>query len=233
MSSPNGILSKSKSNCGGGVRGRKPKEIPAPMEWNLIKVSVHNTQKKKSKQYKNRPAMLRRAEGGPMQPCRRELTSQLSGVQLVYTALRPLSCGKAVCQIHLPPSLSGRGNHSEIFLWIFPQSQLQTFSFRSCDILHYYSGNIHIPIPIEMMSSNVFSSILSHFILLTYLLDCARPQLQHGGPSTFIAPHGIFSFSTWDPVPRPGIEPRPPALGAQSLYHWTTKKVACSILFKF
>ena len=29
----------------------------------------------------------------------------------------------------------------------------------------------------------------------------------------------------WDPVPWPGIEPRPPALGAWSLSHWTTSEV--------
>ena len=29
----------------------------------------------------------------------------------------------------------------------------------------------------------------------------------------------------WDLVPWPGIEPRPPALGAWSLNHWTTRKV--------
>ena len=28
-----------------------------------------------------------------------------------------------------------------------------------------------------------------------------------------------------DLVPRPGIEPGPPALGAQSLTHWTTREV--------
>ena len=37
----------------------------------------------------------------------------------------------------------------------------------------------------------------------------------------------------WDLVPRPGIEPGPPALGAQSLTHWTTRKVAHFFLFKF
>ena len=31
----------------------------------------------------------------------------------------------------------------------------------------------------------------------------------------------------WDLVPRPGIEPGPPALGAQSLTHWTTREVPC------
>ena len=34
-----------------------------------------------------------------------------------------------------------------------------------------------------------------------------------------------FSCSTRDLVPWPGIEPRPPASGAESLSHWTTGKV--------
>ena len=36
----------------------------------------------------------------------------------------------------------------------------------------------------------------------------------------------IFSCSVWDRVPWPGTEPRPPALGAQSLSHWTTREVS-------
>ena len=35
----------------------------------------------------------------------------------------------------------------------------------------------------------------------------------------------ILSCSMWDLVPWPGIEPRTPALGAQSLSHWTTREV--------
>ena len=31
--------------------------------------------------------------------------------------------------------------------------------------------------------------------------------------------------SRWDLVPRPGIKPRPRALGAQSPSHWTTREV--------
>ena len=34
-----------------------------------------------------------------------------------------------------------------------------------------------------------------------------------------------ISCSLWDPVPWPWIEPRPPALGVQSLSHCTTKEV--------
>ena len=44
--------------------------------------------------------------------------------------------------------------------------------------------------------------------------------------------HGIFSCGMqtlscgmWDLVPWPGIEPRPPALGVQSLSYWTTREV--------
>ena len=37
-----------------------------------------------------------------------------------------------------------------------------------------------------------------------------------------------LSCSMWNLVPWPGIEPRPPALGAQSLGHWTTREVSPS-----
>ena len=36
---------------------------------------------------------------------------------------------------------------------------------------------------------------------------------------------GIFSCSTWDLVPWPGIKPWPPALGARSLSQWTIREV--------
>ena len=43
--------------------------------------------------------------------------------------------------------------------------------------------------------------------------------------------HWVFAAArVWDLVPRPGIEPRPPALGAWSLNHWTTREVP--VLFK-
>ena len=41
-----------------------------------------------------------------------------------------------------------------------------------------------------------------------------------------------FSCGMWDLVPRPGIEPRPLALGTWSLTHWTTTEVpVCLFLF--
>ena len=38
-----------------------------------------------------------------------------------------------------------------------------------------------------------------------------------------------LSCSMWDLVPWPGIKPRPPALGAQSFSHWTTREVSLSV----
>ena len=41
-----------------------------------------------------------------------------------------------------------------------------------------------------------------------------------------------LSCCKWDPVPWPGIEPRPPALGAQSLSHWTSREVLKGLFLK-
>ena len=46
----------------------------------------------------------------------------------------------------------------------------------------------------------------------------------------------FFSFlflvvGMWDLVSRPGIEPRLPALGAQSLSRWTTREVLAICIF--
>ena len=48
------------------------------------------------------------------------------------------------------------------------------------------------------------------FFFLIYLFILAAPDL---------------SCSMWDLVPQPGIKPGPPALGAWSLTHWTTREV--------
>ena len=80
------------------------------------------------------------------------------------------------------------------------------------------------------------------FIYLAALyLSCGmrngRSSLWHAG--SLVVACGIFFFSVaacrifscgmWDLliVPWPGMEPRPPALGAWSLNHWTTGKVSC------
>ena len=44
-----------------------------------------------------------------------------------------------------------------------------------------------------------------------------------------VVARGIFSCGMWDLVPWSGIKAGPPALGAQSLSHWTTREVPDSI----
>ena len=54
------------------------------------------------------------------------------------------------------------------------------------------------------------------FFLNIYLFICTR---------SLLAAYKLFSCGMWDLVPRPGIEPGSPALGAWSLSHWTTREV--------
>ena len=62
------------------------------------------------------------------------------------------------------------------------------------------------------------------FKYLFNLFGCAGSSLQHTRFSVFVAAHGVFSRGMWDLVPWPGVEPRPPELGAWSLSHWTTRE---------
>ena len=65
------------------------------------------------------------------------------------------------------------------------------------------------------------------FFLSKYLLfiDCAGSWLQHMGSLVAACEHLTNTWGMWDLVPWPGMEPRPPALGAWGLSHWTTKEV--------
>ena len=64
------------------------------------------------------------------------------------------------------------------------------------------------------------------FYLFIYLFILAAPGLS-GGMRDLQLQHADFLVAAcmWDLVPPPGIEPRPPALGARSLTHWTTREV--------
>ena len=72
--------------------------------------------------------------------------------------------------------------------------------------------------------SSVVFFLLEIFIFI-YLCGCGRSQLQQAES---------FSCSRWDLDPWPGTEPRPPALGEQSLSHCTTNEVPlCAFLIIF
>ena len=73
-----------------------------------------------------------------------------------------------------------------------------------------------------------------HFLFSPqYLFICLRQVLVADlWSSIFVVACGIFSCymqilscRMWDLVPWPGIEPKPPALGAWSLSPWTTREV--------
>ena len=65
--------------------------------------------------------------------------------------------------------------------------------------------------------------LLFFFLIFIYLFWLHQVLVAARG--IFIAAHRLLvAACMWDLVPRPGMEPRPPALGAQSLTHWTTRE---------
>ena len=71
-------------------------------------------------------------------------------------------------------------------------------------------------------------------LLKKYLFTCLHQALVAAHRSFCLhCSRRTLSCGLWDLVPWPGIEPRPPALGAHSLSHWTTRKVpGMSVLWK-
>ena len=71
-----------------------------------------------------------------------------------------------------------------------------------------------------------FLSFLPSFfpIFLSFLLSFF-PSFLLSFCQVLVAAGRLLSCSMWDLVPRPGIKPGPPALGAWSLNHWTTREV--------
>ena len=72
------------------------------------------------------------------------------------------------------------------------------------------------------------------------LLSLGSPRVGHDWSHlaawlfwVLVAACRIFGCSTWDLVPWPGIEPGPPALGAQSLSLWAARKVPKKIYLDF
>ena len=66
------------------------------------------------------------------------------------------------------------------------------------------------------------------FLIDFYLFGCVESWLQHVGSAVLVMAcccMWILSCSLWVLVPWPGMEPRPPALGIQSLGHWITREV--------
>ena len=76
------------------------------------------------------------------------------------------------------------------------------------------------------------------YLFIIYVFGCASSQLWHMGSLIIVAVCGIFSCGMrilncgiWDLAPWPGMESGPPALGAGTLSHWTTREVPCPLVF--
>ena len=70
------------------------------------------------------------------------------------------------------------------------------------------------------------------FVWLFWVLVVARRTFDlHCGMQTFACSMQTLSCGMWDLVPWPGIKPRSPAWGAQSLSNWTTREVLRLSLF--
>ena len=77
---------------------------------------------------------------------------------------------------------------------------------------------------VNHLSLNAKETSYFIFWLLQVLAAVRRISISmwHARPSVATC---TLSRGMQDLVPRPGIEPRPSALGAQSLSHWSTKEV--------
>ena len=69
----------------------------------------------------------------------------------------------------------------------------------------------------------IWEFIAIFFKIYIYLFGCAG-VLAAARRIVKVAADKL-SCSVWDLVPRPGIKPGAPALGAQSPSHWTTREV--------
>ena len=82
---------------------------------------------------------------------------------------------------------------------------------------------------LSLMKDNFFTFHL--FNIYFYLT--VVPGLSHSTQDRFSCGSWTLSRSMWDLVPWPGMEPRAPALGPQSLSHWNSRKVLSSFFFFF
>ena len=72
----------------------------------------------------------------------------------------------------------------------------------------------------------IFIAACSIFVAACRILSCSLQDLFWlRRAETLVAACATLSCGMWDLVPWPGIEPRPPALGAQSLSHLPTREV--------
>ena len=91
-------------------------------------------------------------------------------------------------------------------------------------------GNHYLVLLTYLHNSQVWPNLfyLSNLKILIYLTAL---DLSYSTRDLFIVACGVFSCGMWDLAPWLGIEPRPPALGAQTVSYGTTREVPRTNLF--
>ena len=90
--------------------------------------------------------------------------------------------------------------------------------------MYFFLSTLFFLLISEWLSICFFNIYIYLFISLNWVLVVAH------GILSFLCIMGTLSCSMWDLIPQPGIKPRPPALAAWSLSHWTTAEVPAYIL---
>ena len=86
-----------------------------------------------------------------------------------------------------------------------------------------FKSTVIIRLLFQGAETHSVQSLFIYFLIFIYLavpkLSCDSWDLQSSSQHAM----KTLSCSMWNLVPSPGKEPQPPALGAQSLSHWTTR----------
>ena len=96
-------------------------------------------------------------------------------------------------------------------------------SLAPAEFLATQSPKVSLSYPVNLIQFNWFFKKIFIFVYLT-VLSCSTQDL--------CCCMWTLSCSIWDLVPWPGIEPRLPTLGVQSLSHWTTREVPVQLILR-
>ena len=85
---------------------------------------------------------------------------------------------------------------------------------------------------VSVAARSIFVAACGIFVVACGIFRCGMRDLLVAACGNFSCSMQTHSCSMWDLVPWPRIKPRPPALGEQSLSHWTTREILTTVIFK-